>query len=321
MQIDRGAYPEARTPWDDPVWRSEALGWLDAALARIGVRENGPRRVRVRPWSVIVRVDVDELGPNGLGAAGPVWFKAGAPGAAFEAGLGDALARWTPDHVLTPYAVDAARGWSLMPSGGELLRSVPPGPREWTEALTQYADLQRALVGRAEEMLRLGVPDARVPALPGIFDAAVAACVGGADAQRLREFRPRLVGWCEELQAIGVPDSLDHADLHDGQILVGAGRYTFFDWGDANVGHPFFSLLVTLDRAAELHGPEVVGRLEDAYLEVWTADGHALPDLRRAADLARRLSQLTRAGSWARLFPDAAHLGIPQRAAALLRLL
>ncbi|GAA3132475.1 hypothetical protein JOF29_005239 [Kribbella aluminosa] len=234
MQIDRGAYPEARTPWDDPAWRLEAIGWLDAELARTGVRELGARRVRVRPWSVIVRVE----------AAAPVWFKAGAPGAAFEAGLGEALSRWTPDHVLTPYAVDAARGWSLMPSGGELLRSLPPGPQEWTEALTQYADLQRGLVERVDELLRLGVPDARVPALPGVFDAAVAACVSGADARRLREFRPRLVGWCEELRAIGVPDSLDHADLHDGQILVaGAGRYTFFDWGDANVGHPFFSLL------------------------------------------------------------------------------
>ncbi|HZX01713.1 phosphotransferase [Kribbella sp.] len=308
MQIDRGAYPDARTPWDDPAWRATALGWLDAELARIGVRELGERRVRVRPWSVIVRVE----------AADPVWFKAGAPGAAFEAGLGEALARWTPEHVLTPYAVDAARGWSLMPSGGDQLRVLPPGPREWIDVLTQYAELQRALVPRVDELLRLGVPDARVPALPGIFDAAV---LETSTADKLSGLRPRLVGWCEELRAIGVPDSLDHADLHDGQILVaGVGRYTFFDWGDANVGHPFFSLLVTLERAAELHGPEVVARLEDAYLEAWTADGHTLPDLRRAAELARRLSQLTRAGSWARLFPDATHLGVPHRAAALLRL-
>ncbi|MGZ0149545.1 phosphotransferase [Kribbella sp. WER1] len=317
MQIDRGAYPEALTPWDDPTWRAAAFEWLDSSLARLDAQKTGPRRVRVRPWSVIIRVEVPQPAPT----VGPVWFKAGAPGAAFEAGLGAALARWVPGHVLTPYAVDAARGWSLMPSGGELLRSLPAGTREWTDVLTQYAEFQRTLVGRVDDLLRLGVPDARVLALPGIFDAAVAECVGGEDARRLREFRPRLVGWCEELRAIGVPDSLDHADLHDGQILVGAGRYTFFDWGDANVGHPFFSLLVTLDRAAELHGPEVVTRLEDAYLEVWTGDGHTIAELRRAAELARRLSQLTRAGSWARLFPGAAHLGVPERAAALLRLL
>ena len=250
-----------------------------------------------------------------------MWFKAAAPGAAFEAGLGEALSAWAPEHVLTPYAVDAARGWSLLPSGGSLLRELPPGPDEWEQALTQYASLQQAVAPRVEEMLRLGVPDAREPV--ALFDAAVASnsTLTAAERARLLKLRPRLVGWCEELAAIGVPDSLDHADLHDGQILVADGRYTFFDWGDANVGHPFFSLLVALERAADLHGPAVVARLEDAYLVRWTADGHTMRDLRRAAELARRLSQLTRAGSWGRLFPAAAHLGEPERAAALLRLL
>ncbi|MFG1906775.1 phosphotransferase [Kribbella sp. NPDC048928] len=309
MEIDRGAYPEAQTPWDDPAWRTAALDWLEVRLTELGVRETGPRRVRVRPWSVIVRVE----------AASPVWFKAASPGSVFEAGLGEALARWTPEHVLTPYAVDAARGWSLLPSGGELLRSLPPGPQEWEEALTQYADLQLALVPRVEELLRLGVPDARVAVLPAVFDVAVAenGTLSAEERARLRAFRPRLVEWCDELRAIDVPDSLDHADLHDGQILV-AERYTFFDWGDANVGHPFCSLLIALERAADLHGTEVVARLEDAYLDRWPG---SLAELRRAAELARHLSQLTRLRSWGRLFPTAAHLGDPEQAAALLRLL
>jgi hypothetical protein len=313
MQIDRGAYPDAVTPWEDPAWRAAAFDWLDARLAEAGIRETGPRRVRVRPWSVLVRVE----------ASDPVWFKAASPGSAFEAGLGSALSRWVPSHVLTPYAVDAARGWSLLPSGRALLRGSGAGPGEWEAALTQYAELQLALVPRVSALLGLGVPDARVSALPGLFDDAVDGnqTLEAEERSALWRFRPRLVAWCEELGAIGVPDSLDHADLHDGQILVaGAGRYTFFDWGDANVGHPFCSLLVALERAADDHGPGVVARLEDAYLSRWT-DRHSLPDLRRAAELARRLSQLTRAGSWARLFPAAAHLGDPERAAALLRLI
>ncbi|MDX2971949.1 hypothetical protein PWY87_07765 [Kribbella solani] len=43
--------------------------------------------------------------------------------------------------------------------------------------------------------------------------------------------------------------------------------------------------------------------------------------LRRGVVLARRLSQLTRAGSWSRLFPGSAHLGDPERATSLLHLL
>ncbi|HEY3560321.1 MAG TPA: phosphotransferase [Kribbella sp.] len=273
------------------------------------MQETSPRRVRVRPWSVLVRVEADR----------PIWLKAASPGSVFEAGLTEALSRWTPDHVLTPYAVDAARGWSLLPSGGDLLRSLHPGPREWEAVLTQYADLQLALVPRVDDLLRLGVPDARIPVLAAVFDEAVAEnrTLSADERAQLRAIRPRVVEWCEELRAIGVPDSLDHADLHDGQILV-AGTYTFFDWGDANVGHPFFSRLVALERAADMHGPEVVARLEDAYLDRWAGP---TADLRRAAELARRLSHLTRLRSWARLFPAAAYLGDPPRATALRHLL
>ncbi|MGW7682487.1 phosphotransferase [Kribbella sp. NPDC054772] len=314
LKIDRGSYPEAQTPWEEPAWRAAALDWLDRELAALGVGETGPRRVRLRPWSVIIRVEAER----------PVWFKAASPGSAFEPALAEALARWTPGQVLTPYAVDTARGWSLLPDGGPMLRTQPVDVRHWFEVLPQYAELQRGLVARAGDLLALGVPDARVAALPRLFDATLDGnrSLSGADRERLRRFRPRLVAWCEEFAEIGVPDSLDHADLHDGQILVaGAGRYTFFDWGDANVGHPFCSLLVALDRAAEEHGADVVSRLEDAYLEPWTADGYALPELRRAAELARRLGQLTRAGSWGRLFPAAATIGDPERAAALLRMI
>lgn len=308
MQIDRGAYPDARTPWEDPSWRSTALAWLDRELAALGVEESGPRRVRLRPWSVIIRVCAER----------PVWFKSTSPGSAFEPALSEALSRWAPEHVLTPYAVDCTRGWSLLPDGGPLLRSQTLGVRHWEEVLVQYADLQRALVPRAEDLLGLGVPDARV--LPELFDSIVQTIEVGV-RERLAAFRPQLVGWCAELEGFEIPATLDHADLHDGQVLVaGPGRYTFFDWGDANVGHPLCSLLVAIDRAAELLGPDVVQRLEDAYLEPWTAE-HPRSDLRRAAALARRLSPLTRAGSWGRLFPGTAHIGAPERAAALLRLL
>ncbi|MFI5691811.1 phosphotransferase [Kribbella sp. NPDC051586] len=310
MHIDRGAYPDAQTPWEDPSCRSAALDWLDRKLVALGISETGPRRVRLRPWSVIVRVCAER----------PVWFKATSPGSAFEPALTEALSRWTPEHVLTPYAVDTARGWSLLPDGGALLRAQTLDVRHWEEVLAQYADLQRALVPRVDELVRLGVPDAR--GLTRLFDETVAGnrTLGVEDRERLLAFRPRLVDWCAELAAFGIPATLDHADLHDGQILVaGPGRYTFFDWGDANVAHPFCSLLVAIDRAAELLGPDVAPRLEDAYLEPWTAE-HPRPALRRAATLARRLSHLTRAGSWGRLFPATAHIGDPERAAALLRM-
>jgi len=107
------------TPWEDPVWRAAAFDWVTEALAVHGLVERGPRRVRPRPWSVLVRLAV-------AGWA-PVWFKALPPAEGFEAGLSEALARWVPAHVLTPLAVEAERGWTLLPDGGPLLSDVLDG--------------------------------------------------------------------------------------------------------------------------------------------------------------------------------------------------
>ncbi|WP_330172215.1 aminoglycoside phosphotransferase family protein [Streptomyces sp. NBC_01498] len=300
--VDRGRYGTPANPWDDPRWRSAALSWIESRLAARGSRPTGPRRVRLRPWSVLVRTTVD--------GRGPVWFKAAPPAGAFEAGLTAALAGWVPDQVLAPLAVDTRRGWSLLPDGGALFRDVrddgPPGPRAWEEPLRQYAETQRALVPYAARIGELGVPDGRAGALPGLFDRLVEAngALDGAEKERLRAARPRLVEWCAELSETGIGDSLDHSDLHDGQFFAPKeGRYTFFDWGDALVGHPFSSLLVPLRTARERYGAEVLPRLRDAYLEPWTDAGRRTPvELRRAVDLACRLAAIGRALSWGRLF-------------------
>ncbi|MDH6110169.1 hypothetical protein P3T36_006665 [Kitasatospora sp. MAP12-15] len=302
--VDRGQYPEAVTPWERAAWRESALGWAERELAARGLRETGQRRVRLRPWSVLVRFTVD--------GRQPVWFKANPPASAFEAALTSALARWVPEHVLEPLTVDAGRGWSLLPDGGELFKDVlsrgPADPRAWEQPLRQYASMQRALVPYAEEIERLGVPSARTAALPELFDRVVAgnSALRADEHGRLRELRPRLADWCAELAGLGVADSLDHSDLHDGQLFhTEAGRSTFFDWGDASVSHPFCSFLVPAGRARDQHGPEVLPRLRDAYLEPWTGDGRTAAELRRAVSLAWRLGAIGRACSWGRLFPGA----------------
>ncbi len=316
--VDRGRHPDAVTPWEDTVWRTAALDWLRDASAVRGLRPAGEWRVRLRPWSVLARLPLKD--------GGTVWFKANPPASAFEGPLTAALARWVPRQVLEPLAVDADRGWSLLPDGGPLFRDVldravpdlavphrdvldrrPAGPDTWAELLRQYAAVQYALVPYAPEIRRLGVPAMPPAALPGLFDRLDTTPLPPEERRALRDLRPRLSNWCAELAALGIPDSLDHADLHDGQLFHPApGRFTFFDWGDAVVGHPFSSLTVPARRARERYGPQVLPRLRDAYLEPWTGGGHSAAELRRAVRLAWRLGALTRAAAYGRLFPTAA---------------
>ncbi len=212
--------------------------------------------------------------------------------------------------MLRPLAVDPGRGWSLLPDGGALFRDLldrgPADPGAWEEPLRRYAAMQRALTPYAGRIEALGVPAAHTAALPDLFDRLVAANTALEPAQRreLDALRPRLADWSAELAATGIADTLDHADLHDNQLFAPRpGRFTFFDWGDAAVSHPFCSLLVPARAARARYGPEVLPRLRDAYLEPWTGAGATAAALRRAVSLAWRLAALGRACSWGRVFP------------------
>ncbi|WP_225097743.1 aminoglycoside phosphotransferase family protein [Streptomyces sp. CoH27] len=302
ITVDRGAFQDAVTPWEQESWRAEALDWVAERLAVRGLWVNGDLKVRVRPWSVLVRVPV--------AGRDAVWFKANPPASAFEGPLTAALARWVPDDVLEPLAVDAGRAWVLLPDGGDLFRDVlarePVEPRTWACLLGQYAHMQRALVPHAREIERLGVPAARTAALPELFDTLLARDAGmpPETRSRLEHLRPRLTDWCAELASLGIEDTLDHADLHDGQLFRPApDRFTFFDWGDAAVSHPFCSLRVPAEKARARYGPQILRMLLDAYLEPWTGTGRTPEDLRQAARLGWRLSALSRAASWGRTFP------------------
>lgn len=304
LTVDRGRYPDAVTPWEQEPWRTAALGWVRDRLADRGLRAGGTWTVRLRPWSVLLRVPV--------AGADVVWFKASPPAGAFEGPLTAALARWVPEHVLEPLAFDAGRGWVLLPDGGELFRTVldrqEAGPRAWEDLLRRYADLQRRLASRVGQLKALGVPGVRTEALADVFERVVAQhpALRTEERRRLEALRPRVAEWCARLAACGIPDSLDHADLHDGQVLVPEpGRFTVFDWGDAVLAHPFCSLTVPARKACERHGPDVLPRLRDAYLEPWTGPGRPAAELRRAVSLAWRLSALGRVGAWGRVFPGA----------------
>lgn len=319
--VDRGRYQDTVTPWEQEEWRAAALDWVHERLAAEGLRPSGAPRVRLRPWSVLARVPV--------AGREAVWFKANPPASGFEGALTAALARWVPAHVLRPLAVDADRGWSLLPDGGALFKDVldgdTAGPRDWEELLSRYAEMQRALVPHAGEIAELGVQRIRTRELPDSFDELLDGntALDPDDRARLGALRPRLVDWCAELSDLGVPDSLDHADLHEGQLFnPEPGRFTFFDWGDAVVSHPFCSLRVPARRAGERYGATVLPRLRDAYLEPWTGSGWSAAELRRAVSLAWRLGVLGRARAWGRVFPAVgeAASGATETARSLLEL-
>jgi hypothetical protein len=293
----------ARRRWLDPTWRAEAHAWIEDQLGRQGIRITGLiEQPRIRPWSTALVVPTN---------AGIAWFKACGPGNAYEAALVDALDRWRAPRVVAPLAVDADRGWLLSPDGGPHLRDLldgRPGIEHWERILPEWAEMQRGLASQADELIELGVPDLRPATLPARLSALIEdpdTELSEPDQARLRALVPTYTEWCAELTASGIAPSLQHDDLHDGNVFVGPVGDRIFDWGDASVAHPFGTLLVTFRSISSrgLGGPDeearILCRLRDAYLEPWTAD-RAPADLAATVTTAIRVAIVGRALSWQR---------------------
>jgi aminoglycoside phosphotransferase (APT) family kinase protein len=191
--------------------------------------------------------------------------------------------------------------------------------------LREHAEMQRELVPYADEVLAAGVPDARPHRLPEIRATLLAdraMCrVGAEDGlsedeyDRLLAGAPAYAEECAQLDALGVPASLQHDDLHANNVFVPEDRRAplrVFDWGDAVVGHPFGVLLVSLRVVANLtkldHGAPELLRLRDAYLEPWSAE-HGRTALLEAARLASRVGGVTRADCYRRALLEATPAG------------
>jgi Phosphotransferase enzyme family len=237
----------------------------------------------VRPWGTVLRAPTPD---------GPVWFKTNIPSMAYEVGVVGLLAEKRPDIVPPLLAVDLERGWMLMADAGERLREVIERERSlhrWLDVLPLYAGVQIDMAAHAEELLALGTPDHRLAVLPA----------KAAEIPELGDELPLIEDLCARLAAFGIPDTIQHDDLHDAQIFLRDGRPVVFDWGDSCVTHPFLSMSVTLEGVIgwgldDVQGSEDLTAYRDAYLGAFEL--YPPPDeLNEALDVALRLGWASRA--------------------------
>jgi hypothetical protein len=277
--------------WEDADWLGEALAWVDARLAEAGRPRTGePEQFHVRSWSTVVRVPTAE---------GPTYFKANTEELRHEALVTLLLARRVPDRVPPLIADDPERGWMLMDHAGVRLREVIAETRDlsrWVDVLDGAADIARAMEPDVEELLAAGVPDFRLSVLPDRYAELVSS---PEVEQRFRDAVPRVREMAEELASYGVTETLQHDDLHDGQVFVLGDRQLILDWGDAVVSHPFFTLSVTLEGVVQWGLDDVEGSVDleplvAGYLRRYAPER---PELVEAVPLALRLGWACRAAN------------------------
>jgi hypothetical protein len=288
--------------WSSAQWLAGAVSWLDARLADAGMARTGEvDQPRIRPWSAVLAAPT---------TAGVVWLKATGPANAFEAGFYDLLHDVAPHRVLDPIATDADRGWLLLPDGGRVIDMDLPDDElvaVLTDALVRYGVLQRGLAQHVDRMLAVGVTDMRPAIMPTRFHEALAV-VGDLPtvAARADDFER----WCARLGASVVASSLDHNDLHPGNILLDdptkPDTVRYYDWGDAVIAHPFAAMFVPLKILSDRLGAQSPGVLavRDAYVEVFT-DLAPRAELVAELDLACRVAKVARTLVWSRAISHA----------------
>jgi hypothetical protein len=199
-------------------------------------------------WSTVWRT------PDGL------WRKQCKASWRFEARLTAALASRWPDRVAE--VVDHGDDWLLTRDAGTQIAEDDP---HWLDVMRLYAELQQGEAAHVDEHVAAGVPDLRLARLPERY----AQLLEEVDEERLRRFEPRFSELCAELAARGVPETIQHDDLHQFNVYVRDGRPRILDWGDSSVGHPYFSLVATL-RHVEDRG------ITRAFLDAWGGDEETL---------------------------------------------
>lgn len=286
--------------WSSRDWLRDATAWVDDNLERRGLTRipTSPRQPRLRPWSTLLVVDTDH---------GRVWFKACAPQQRAEVPVLDALIDVAPDLVPTLWSADAERGWLLVPDQGPTLRDVADAQNitgHLSAVLRRYARAQRASVKAVDAMAAAGVPTLRPCDLVQEWTSEGLAA----------EATPALRDAAARLDAVGLPTTVQHDDLHAGNVFVADAASAsmhdsrIFDWGDTYLGNPLCSLLIAL-RGPSYHfdlpaDPERDARMVRAYLACWS-DVASSAELSKVLPDALLLARVGRIIGWRRALANA----------------
>ncbi|HEV7407832.1 MAG TPA: aminoglycoside phosphotransferase family protein [Bradyrhizobium sp.] len=230
------------------------LAWARALLAERGLRPTAPP-TQVRTWNLssLWRMPVEGQ---------TAWLKVVPHFFAHEGAL---LARMAGARVPAVLGHDGGRMLLAEIAGKDLYAAELPLLNEMVNLLVE---LQRSWGGRVEELLALGLPDWRGPALGAAIADVVERTreeIAVEDRVTLADFVRGLPGRFDDVASCGFKDSLVHGDFHPGNFRGDGRSLTLLDWGDSGVGHPLLDQPAFLDAIPN----DAVGAVRAHWLQQW----------------------------------------------------
>ena len=216
-----------RATWARPGGPDADLVWAEEALARVDLARAGAP-IQVRSWNLssLWRLPLDRK---------IAWLKVVPP---FFAHEGRVLDRLGGGHFPVLLGHDGPRMLLAEIPGEDLYDATLP---QLLEMIAILVGLQRAWATRVDELLEIGAPDWRAPALTETIRSVVdrnAGEIAAHDRTMLAAFVAGLPARFVEIGDCGLPDTLVHGDFHPGNVRGDASNLVLLDWGDCGVGHP-----------------------------------------------------------------------------------
>jgi hypothetical protein len=243
-----------RQSFAQPGGAAADIAWARARLADRGLRSTTPP-TQVRTWNLSSLWRVPVEGQN-------IWLKVVPSFLAHEGALLSCMAGAAVPTVL---GHDGGRMLLAEIAGEDLYDAEPPLLQDM---VTLLVELQRRWADRVAELLALGLPDWRAPAL----GAAIADVIDRTSAEISAQNHATLAGFLrelpslfEEVAACGLPDTLVHGDFHPGNFRGDSRTLTLLDWGDSGVGHPLLDQSAFLDAIPQA----AVGTVRTHWLQRW----------------------------------------------------
>ena len=258
-----------RLPWAVPGGPDADLQWASGVIRTLGLERAGPAE-QIRTWNLssIWRLPL---------RSGSAWLKVVPPFFAHEGHI-VRLLQGGPVPRLLGHARDRTLSADI-PGADRYDAGLP----DLLEMVSRLVALQAGWIGRTDELLKIGLPDWRGPALTLALAALVerrGAELAPNDRRVLETFVADLPNRFAAIEACGIPDTLVHGDFHPGNVRGAAGSLVLLDWGDCGVGQPMLDMSAFLDRIP----PSAVDRVRSRWQIAWRT---AVPgsDPNRAAAL------------------------------------
>lgn len=270
-----------------------ALSWAQHKLNQLRFDIHAHEMVRAMPWSEVSRF----ITSNGV-----IYFKQMAPEFKVEPFVLSILHNELSSPVPQVIAANAAQSCFLMSDSGSGLREplkIHYNLEKVCQILRIYADLQIKAMDKINKFLAVGVKDCRLNELPKLYvdllekkELLINDGVTAAEFETLNQLHTKFSNDCEALSRFNIPQTIEHGDFHDNNILIQHDKIIINDWGDSSISHPFFSLGSWLDSAKRHHNLNKSDPrydvLTQAYLEMWQ-QYHPMDILQNAFLLSERI--------------------------------